>query len=332
MQASLSDVREQYMSINKRIQPLTRDLTKRAFGYMIDVLGNIPIGRVGYKDAERFQAHLSDSGLSNVSCNIYVKTIRPVFRWAMRRELIEQDPFRNLNLFRVPKNRIRIYDPKECQQIAEACPTKLWKARVLLARTAGLRRGEVLNLTIGDVDFENGMIFIQPKKESSRVWRWSVKDIDRREVPLTHDLSILLACILDGLPEGQPYLMLSSARYRRLIQLKNAGCMSDRLRICPDENFTKPFNRILRFAGIKSGTFHDLRRTCITEWLENGLKPHEVMVLAGHSNIDTTMRYYVTTRRDLIDKARRASQNQANFGTFQSQTEIGVTGFGPATS
>ncbi|MBW8015076.1 MAG: tyrosine-type recombinase/integrase [Planctomycetes bacterium] len=62
-------------------------------------------------------------------------------------------------------------------------------------------------------------------------------------------------------------------------------------------------------AKVEHGTFHDLRRTCITEWLENGLQPHEVKELAGHSDIQTTMNYYTATRKNLLDKARRASSN-----------------------
>ncbi len=36
--------------------------------------------------------------------------------------------------------------------------------------------------------------------------------------------------------------------------------------------------------------------------------PHEVQRLAGHSSIETTMKYYVGIRDEMIDKARHASQ------------------------
>jgi integrase len=53
--------------------------------------------------------------------------------------------------------------------------------------------------------------------------------------------------------------------------------------------------------------FHDLRATCITEWFERGMMPHEVQKLAGHASIDTTMKYYVGIRESMIDRARGAS-------------------------
>ena len=60
-------------------------------------------------------------------------------------------------------------------------------------------------------------------------------------------------------------------------------------------------------AGISDGTFHDLMATCITEWFEQGMMPHEVQGLAGHASKDTTMRYYVGIRESMIDRAGKAS-------------------------
>jgi integrase len=61
----------------------------------------------------------------------------------------------------------------------------------------------------------------------------------------------------------------------------------------------------MQLAGIKSGTFHDLRRTAITNWFYEGLEIIEVMRLAGHSKYDTTLKYYLAVKYDLIDKARK---------------------------
>jgi len=52
------------------------------------------------------------------------------------------------------------------------------------------------------------------------------------------------------------------------------------------------------------GTFHDLRRTCITRWTQGSLSPQEVKMLAGHASIETTMSYYAAIRPDVLDRAR----------------------------
>jgi len=195
-----------------------------------------------------------------------------------------------------------------------AVSDRLWQARLLLAKTAGLRRGEMLNLTIDDCDFGRGIINIQPKRETAYTWRWVPKGKARRQLPMTKDVSARLIELARELAADQPYLLITADRYRRVMELKARGRLADRIRRCPDENFAKPFERIRHRAGVSAGTYHDLRRTCITEWLECGLQPHEVRQLAGHVDIDTTMRYYVTTRESLLDRAREASTGVFDTG------------------
>jgi hypothetical protein len=49
--------------------------------------------------------------------------------------------------------------------------------------------------------------------------------------------------------------------------------------------------------------FHGLRRTCLSNWLRNGMREYEVMALAGHSNFETTHKFYVAISQDLLDRA-----------------------------
>ena len=55
------------------------------------------------------------------------------------------------------------------------------------------------------------------------------------------------------------------------------------------------------------GTFHDLRRTCITNWFAFGLSEFEVMIMAGHASFETTRRFYLAVRKDIMERAREAS-------------------------
>ena len=60
-------------------------------------------------------------------------------------------------------------------------------------------------------------------------------------------------------------------------------------------------------ASVDEGMFHDLRRTCITNWFANGLGEFDVMTMAGHSSFSTTHKFYLAVRKDLIGRARKAS-------------------------
>ncbi len=74
------------------------------------------------------------------------------------------------------------------------------------------------------------------------------------------------------------------------------------------------FGQIKKKAGIKTGTFHDFCRTAITNWFYEGLEITEVMRLAGHSKYDTTLRYYLAVKDDLIDRGREAQGQQGDVG------------------
>jgi hypothetical protein len=63
----------------------------------------------------------------------------------------------------------------------------------------------------------------------------------------------------------------------------------------------------LFWSGDLLGTFHDLRRTCLTNWFANGLSEYEVMYLAGHACFATTHAFYLAVREDLMERGRAVS-------------------------
>jgi len=85
--------------------------------------------------------------------------------------------------------------------------------------------------------------------------------------------------------------------------------------VCPVNNFNYQFNILSEKAGIEEGEFHDLRRTYLTGLFAGGLSEYEIMKLAGHSDSETTHRFYLAIRDDLIQKARQVTDQTfgANF-------------------
>jgi len=60
---------------------------------------------------------------------------------------------------------------------------------------------------------------------------------------------------------------------------------------------------------IEGRTFHDLRRTALSNWPASGMSEHDVVVLSGHSSFSATHESYLAVRKDLVDRARRAAGN-----------------------
>jgi len=299
----LSELIGEYTDKNRNLKPMTLTRRKYIWGLLIKAIGDIYISDFGYCQAEDFQQWLYGRELSPSSVKSYRKAIQSMMRWCWRRGYRAGDPFDGLSQPRVAQAEIRIYSEAEVQAMLAAAD-RIWRARILAAVSAGLRKSEVQNLTVSDVNFERNYISVQSKKETAHTWRWSAKNYQVRRVPLTGSLGSLLAEIFTELPAGQPYLMLTERRYFGIQRMRAKGLMEERLRTTPDEN-VRPWRNILSATNIV-GTFHDLRRTAITRWTWN-MPAQNVKKLAGHADIATTMQYYAAVSSDVILRAANCS-------------------------
>lgn len=200
-----------------------------------------------------------------------------------------------------------------------------WDILILTALCTGMRRGELINTTWKDVDFAGQKIKVSPKDDTEYTWQWRIKDTDRRSVPLTDEVVKMLAEHQAEQPEGYPYVFVPSERYDRIQQARQADKWTVRQGKCPVGYFRRQWLIILSRANIE-GTFHDLRRTCITSWFAHGLSEYEVMIMAGHASFETTRKFYMAIRRDLVDRARQASSAamETFFGTHLARTPESV--------
>ena len=320
----LSELLEDYLQRTRtQVEPSTAASAAYRMKDFISANGNIFSDMVTFRHCEKFQQYCIDKGLSPASANTHIKMVKRIFSLAVKRGQLEKNPFESMPLLKVPQGIVRLITEQEFFRILNAAQKSIWKTRILLGKTAGLRRGEILNLTINDIDFAKGKIIVQPKSDSKHTWRWVVKDKERREVPLVEEVSRLLVKLQEQVPEGQPYLLLTPERYRYIMQLKASGKLIDRVAKCPDSNFRRNWKVICKQAGIDDVTFHDLRSTCITEWFEQGMMPHEIQRLAGHSSIETTMKYYVGIRETMIDRARQASSTALSGDSIANSLQQG---------
>ena len=127
-------------------------------------------------------------------------------------------------------------------------------------------------------------------------------------------------------PSGYPYVFVPVRRYDRIQTARDQGNWTVEQGKCPINNFTRQFQGILRQAAIEEGEFHDFRRTRLTWWFREGLSEFDVMTLAGHSDFNTTRRFYLAIREDLLDRTRKATAASmpSGFGTHLARAPVGV--------
>ena len=94
-------------------------------------------------------------------------------------------------------------------------------------------------------------------------------------------------------------------------------------------NFSRQFEKILLKARVEKGTFHDIRKTAITNWFRQGLSEYDVMTLAGHANFETTHRFYLAVADDLMARARQAVTHQVSRELLQKCWRRSLRGVKP---
>jgi len=272
-----------------------------------------------------------------------VKHLKRVFQLAEDRGQLDQHPLRKLKPPKAPRRKIRVFTDDEFDRLCKAArqyeedgrPVK-WELLIRMCLATGMRRGELMNATWRNVDFANMTVDVSPKLDRMDTWEWHIKDTDRRTLPLTGDLVKLLVEHQMSQPEGNPYVFVPMARYEHIQELRRMRQWTIEKGRSPLSKFCHHFNKIRRRAGIESGTFHDLRRTCLSNWIVEGLSLHEVKELAGHAGIETTDRFYLAVRKDVVDRARAASEASRKGNSvarlLRAPDELGEIGKPPCVS
>jgi integrase len=264
---------------------------------------------------ERFIQYCLTHHLTAGTTTKKVKQLKRVFQLAEDRGQLDRHPLRRRKPPKAPRRKIRVYTDQEChglrkfarQYEEKGSPIK-WELLIRMALGTGTRRGELLNTTWRDIDFARMTVDVSPKKDREDTWEWHIKDTERRVLPLTAELVWLLTMHQMSQPEGCPYIFVPKARYKRIQEYRQTGQWNVEKGRSPLSKFCHHFNKIRDLARIRTGTFHDLRRTCLSNWIVRGLSLHEVKELAGHASIGTTERFYLAVRKDVLDRAQATSE------------------------
>jgi integrase len=289
---------------------LEYESTMREF---IGNVGNRDIRCIKHDHGEQYIQACFDNGNKSGTVRKKIGTLKRLFELAVQRRQLDDNPFRYVRKPKCSQIEIHTYNTEECESMVRVAGERQignefrWDILFLTAMCTAMRRGELLNTTWREVDFAGQKIKISPKDDTEYTWEWHIKDTDRRSVPLTDEVVKMLAEHQANQPEGYPYVFIPPVRYDRIQEIRKAGKWLIRHGKCPMSNFRRQFLIILSRAGIDEGTFHDLRRTCITNWFAYGMSEYEVMIMAGHSSFETTRKFYLAIRNDLIDLARKAS-------------------------
>jgi integrase len=295
---SITELFELYLQCSVLAES-SADIKKRAAGYFFKLFGNIEPSLVTFCHAEDFKNYLAKDR-SKQSANIYLQNFKPFFAWMVKRGYIKTNPFSEIRIFTIGTELIEKFGTDELERILKVADTR-WKVIVLLGLSS-MRRAEILNLTVRDIDFDQSFIYIREKKDSDTTWVWSIKNHNQAIVPLIKAVEQPLIELIENLGK-QPYVVIKQDYYQRLMSRKADGTLNFKLRNCPWGNFTRDFYHLLDRAAVPRKRFHALRATFATRMDENKFSLREIQKLMRHSSPQTTAGYIRHRQQKLIARS-----------------------------
>lgn len=251
-------------------------------------LGGIYLEKLAPQHIQQFINDKLAEGLSTRTVQYLHAVLRRAIVQALKWGLVGRNVVTLVDAPRVERKVLRPFTPEEAQKFLEAVKGDRLEALYSVALSLGLRQGEALGLRWDDVDLENGTL-------SVRYALQRVKGKLELVEPKTQKSRRTIAL---------PAMAVSALTKHKMVQESEREWAADRWQVTghvftstigtplDDCNVTHQFHRILKTAGLPRLRFHDLRHTCATLLIAQGVHPRYVMDILGHSQIGLTMNTY----------------------------------------
>ncbi len=271
---SLCEGFEEFIGLRKNLSVATIESYNYSFKNVVNLFGDAKIRDIDEAKMEQLE-RLLKTRISENSVASYFNKLKVIFEYFKSQRYIEVNP--------VPDRQMKIEEPLafERKQIEDILSKLKKKNRkhyrvVALLTLTGMRISELLRLSFDDIDFKENIMVIRNTK-------------GRREdkFPLYEELREFL---LNEFPNREGFLF----------DYKSKDSM-------------KFFKKFLIKEGYFDYNFHNLRKTFISKLVNSGMNVFDVMKLARHRNINTTLKHYTAS-----ELARMGDEitRRANMGTF----------------
>lgn len=252
----------------------------------------------------------------------YHAVVRKALQYAVKNELIRENAADKVDRPKKGKYLAAFYSKEELAALFEAAKDDSMSVVIQLAAYYGLRRSEVLGIRWSAVDFERGTISINHKVTEGKV--------DGKETLFTEDKLKTKSSFrtLPLIPAVRELLLEQKEKQERFRALFKKSYCTDYLDyVCVDEmgqlfrpNYvTDHFKLLLHRHGLRHIRFHDLRHSCASLLLSQGIAMKQIQDWLGHSTFATTADIY--SHLDFNSKQESAEAISAAFAPSASPGE-----------
>ena len=265
------------------------------------------------KDIQDFINYLYKQNLKGTTIAHYTANMNTALKEAVITELIQFNPMDRIESVKKEVYIPDFYTDNELLDLIEVIKSSKLELALTLGIIYGLRREEILGLTWEAIDFKNKSITIRKtvgRGKYNGITQFLIKDIPKnkssyRTLPLFDFIADLLKNYNQQYKE---YEKIFGNTY--ITKYKNFICLMENGELVKPDYVDRTFSNLLKTNGFRHIRLHDLRHSCATLLLRNGVPLSEIQKWLGHSNIITTQRY---SHLDYNDKSIPANMIETKF-------------------
>jgi integrase len=265
------------------------------------------------RDIQDFINYLYKQRLKGSTIAHYTSNMNTALKEAVIAEIIPSNPMDRIESVKKEVYIPEFYTDDELIELIEVIKTQKLELPLTLGIIYGLRREEILGLTWNAIDFKNKSITIRKtvgRGKYDGVTQFLIKDIPKNKS--SYRTLPMFDFIADLLKKYKEKYKLNEKIFGNtyITDYKDFICLMDNGELVKPDYVDRTFSRILKENGFRHIRLHDLRHSCATLLLRNGVPLPEIQKWLGHSNIITTQRY---SHLDQNDKSIPANMIETKF-------------------
>lgn len=239
----------------------------------------IPVRKMTTEDIRTYLSNYqSINNCSKVTIDNIRRNISSFFSWLEEEDYILKSPVKRIHKIKTRKVVKEVISDEGIEILRDNCRNIRDLAILDLLYSTGVRVGELVNLNIEDIDFEERECIVFGKGDKERRVYFDAKT------------KLHLQKYIQSREDNNPALFVSLlAPY-------------DRLKISGVEIRLRELGNSLNLMKVHP---HKFRRTMATRAIDKGMPIEQVQKILGHSQIDTTMQYAMVNQNNVKSSHRR---------------------------
>jgi integrase len=258
--------------------------------YVYPHLGRIRLVALSPQHVRTMLHEVSEAGASPRTVQLTRAVLRSMLADAEREQLVHRNVAALVRGPRVERQEVTPWSVEEAQTFLDSTKDHRLHALFAVGVALGLRKGELLALRWEDVDLTAGVLRVRSTvqrlgKGVGLVTGSPKTNRSRRTLPLPR-------LLLDVL--GQHRTDQDSERAVAGVKWRDEGIVfaTTKGTVIEPRNLNRLLDEQIAKAGVRRIRFHDLRHTCASLLLAQGLSPRVVMEVLGHTQLSMTTDLY----------------------------------------